>query len=381
MLKIVYNDLGPTIQEIMNDGGLSLTTTYACDANGNLTAKTSASEDWVYSYNVQNRLVRVEEDDLLVAEYGYDPFGRRLWKEVDGERTYFLYSDEGLVAEYDDTGNELRSYGWQPNSLWTTNPLWLKEGEDYYWYQNDHLGTPQKLVDNDGAVVWAAQYTAFGEAQIEVETVVNNLRFPGQYFDEETGLHYNWHRFYIPEMARYSRVDPIGFSGGDINLYGYVWNRPGNWIDPWGLGLQIWEFIPMEDGQKIVDEAITWVETPYVSGGSSKGAEGGADCSGSVWKIYQNAGFPFERASSHDFPTTNVPGFFRPVPGNIPQKGDVGRWPGHLLIYDPDAPGENDAWSARRPGRTFQAVPVDWWGWEGVHWYRYIECYSSCDAE
>ncbi|MCP4378999.1 MAG: hypothetical protein GY794_22835 [bacterium] len=90
----------------------------------------------------KNRLVRVEEDDLLVAEYGYDPFGRRFWKEVGGTRTYFFYADEGLVAEYDAVGNEIRAYGYKPDSTWTTDPLWLKQHGEYYFYQNDHLGTP-----------------------------------------------------------------------------------------------------------------------------------------------------------------------------------------------------------------------------------------------
>ena len=205
------------------------------DANGSLTAKSSASESWAYSYNVRNRLVRVEEDGLLIAEYGYDPFGRRLWKEVDGTRTYFLYSDEGLVAEYDEEGNELRSYGWKPGSTWGTDPLWLKENGKYYWYQNDHLGTPQKLVDSSGTVVWSVTYSAFGEAQITVETVTNNLRFPGQYFDAETGLHYNALRYYDSDIGRYTQTDPIGFHGGDANLYGYVRNTPVNALDPRGL--------------------------------------------------------------------------------------------------------------------------------------------------
>ncbi len=211
--------------------------TYDYDANGNMIRKNVGSVAVNYIYNVANRLIRVEDElsGLVIAEYGYDPFGRRLWKEVDGTRTYFFYSDEGLVAEYDESGNEMRSYGYQPDSTWTTGPLWLKEGSSYYWYQNDHLGTPQKLIDGDGTVVWEGQYNAFGNAQIAVNTIENNLRFPGQYFDAETGLHYNWFRYYDPAIGRYLRVDPIGFAGGDVNLYVYVGNNLMNWVDPWGL--------------------------------------------------------------------------------------------------------------------------------------------------
>ncbi len=158
-----------------------------------------------------------------------------LWKEMDGTRTYFFYADEGLVAEYDESGNVIRAYGYQPDSMWTTDPLWLRQNGQYYWYQNDHLGTPQKLIDINGTVVWSAQYTAFGNAQVQVETVTNNLRFPGQYYDAETGLHYNWFRYYDPGIGRYLKVDPIGFLGGDVNLYPYVWNDPANWVDPKGL--------------------------------------------------------------------------------------------------------------------------------------------------
>lgn len=73
------------------------------------------------------------------------------------QRTYFVYSDEGLVAEDDGSGVELRSYGYRPDSTWTTDPLFLKQGNEYYFYQNDHLGTPQKLTGMTGAVVWSAQ--------------------------------------------------------------------------------------------------------------------------------------------------------------------------------------------------------------------------------
>lgn len=177
---------------------------YDYDANGNLVRKSLGSVAVNYSYNVANRLIRVEDDlsGLVIVEYGYDPFGRRLWKAVNGARTYFLYADEGLVAEYDASGNELKSYGYNPDSTWGTNPLWLKQNGAYYWYQNDHLGTPHTLIDSNGTVVWEARYNAFGNADILVETVENNLRFPGQYYDAETGLHYNFHRYYDPMTGR-----------------------------------------------------------------------------------------------------------------------------------------------------------------------------------
>ena len=93
----------------------------------------------------------------------------------------------------------------------------------------EHLG-----VFDDGVVVWQAAYLPYGEAQIQTNTVVNNLRFPGQYFDAETGLQYNWNRYYDPETGRYISADPIGLAGG-LNLYAYVGGNPVNWTDPEGL--------------------------------------------------------------------------------------------------------------------------------------------------
>lgn len=102
-----------------------------------------------------------------------------------------------------------------------------------YYYQNDHLGTPQRMVRSNGAVVWQAYYSAFGEEEIVTEVVQNNLRFPGQYFDSETGLHHNYFRDYDPALGRYIQSDPIGLSGG-VNLYGYVKQNPLVYIDPEG---------------------------------------------------------------------------------------------------------------------------------------------------
>jgi RHS repeat-associated protein len=127
----------------------------------------------------------------------------------------------------------------------------MVENNQYYFYHNDHLGTPQELTDINGSVVWSATYTAFGEATVDPSsTVTNNLRFPGQYYDAETGKHYNLHRYYDPKAGRYISEDPIGFEGGDVNLYRYVNNSPQVWMDPWGL--YSWgEF--MEDWATVAD--------------------------------------------------------------------------------------------------------------------------------
>ena len=99
---------------------------------------------------------------------------------------------------------------------------------------NDHLGTPQKMTDASGTVVWSADYKPFGEATITVSTITNNLRFPGQYYDAETGIHYNYKRDYNPMIGRYFESDPIGLEGG-MNTYVYVANNPLSNDDPYGL--------------------------------------------------------------------------------------------------------------------------------------------------
>jgi RHS repeat-associated protein len=101
------------------------------------------------------------------------------------------------------------------------------------YYHCDHLGTPQEITDEEGNIAWQAQYKAWGEAKVVIEKVRNPLRFQGQYFDHETGLHYNRFRYYDPEIGRYLSKDPIGFAGG-LNLHAYVAN-PVQGIDPLGL--------------------------------------------------------------------------------------------------------------------------------------------------
>jgi RHS repeat-associated protein len=98
----------------------------------------------------------------------------------------------------------------------------------------DQVGTPRELVTRGGKIAWSARFSAFGEAETvrKIETDCP-VRFQGQWWDEESGLHYNWNRYYEPETGRYLTADPLGLDGGSRS-YGYVHN-PMTWVDPMGL--------------------------------------------------------------------------------------------------------------------------------------------------
>ncbi|GAA5786674.1 RHS repeat-associated core domain-containing protein [Chitiniphilus shinanonensis] len=109
------------------------------------------------------------------------------------------------------------------------------------YYHRNHLDTPLQATDKTGRVVWAANYNAFGRASIttptataEAPTITSHLRLPGQYEDDETGWYYNYHRYYEPDLGRYTTRDPIGLAGG-INVYGYAEAEPLVGRDPLGL--------------------------------------------------------------------------------------------------------------------------------------------------
>jgi RHS repeat-associated protein len=205
---------------------------FAYDANGNTVEKNDNGQITRYNYNLEDRLSRVEDGHgALIAEYYYDPFGRRLWKDVDGGRLYFVYSDEGLVGEINSEGLLIKEYGFKPNSLWTTDPLFLSLNGQYYFYQNDHLGKPHQIISISGAHVWIAEYNVFGKADINTSIFGSNrFRFPGQYYDKEIDLSYNFQRYYYSITGNYLSKDPLGLISG-INLYAYAYNNPLTNID------------------------------------------------------------------------------------------------------------------------------------------------------
>jgi RHS repeat-associated protein len=209
---------------------------YTYDLSGNLTQKVSKTtgQKEVYQYNARNLLVAYRRyasetapEPELQASYTYDALSRRTSKTVDGITTEFVWAGGTMIAE--KQGTTIRRYFYDG-----LTPMLMEEGGQTWQYQSDHLATPRQMTDAQGNVVWAARLDAYGKVISETGTVENNLRFPGQYHDRETGLYYNWHRYYSPELGRYITSDPIGLEGG-LNTYAYVHNNPINFSDFLGL--------------------------------------------------------------------------------------------------------------------------------------------------
>jgi RHS repeat-associated protein len=140
------------------------------------------------------------------------------------------------IAEHDGSGAVLREYLWLDG-----RPLAVVEGGKTYWLHWDHILRPVLATDATGAVVWAARYLPFGGIdQVSVDTgaLTQTLRFPGQWFQAETGLHQNGMRDYDPTTGRYLQADPLGLVDGP-SVYGYARQSPVRYIDPRGTDIAI----------------------------------------------------------------------------------------------------------------------------------------------
>lgn len=140
----------------------------------------------------------------------------------------YVYDESShLIGEYDRNGNALVEYIWLGDK-----PVVAIYPTGIYYVVTDSSNTPHRLMNmSNDQIVWAWDGSAFGTGVPTIQTVTFNLRFPGQYYDADSGQHYNLNRFYNPELGRYMEPDPIGLEGG-LNPYAYAGNNPVNMVDP-----------------------------------------------------------------------------------------------------------------------------------------------------
>jgi RHS repeat-associated protein len=170
-----------------------------------------------YSYDSRNRLIAI--DDNVTYQYNYD--NRRVSKMVNDETTYFIYDGHMLVGEY---GLNISDDSRKEYVYLNSTPVATSTVKESYRVYSDHLDTSRRVEDSEGNIVWKWESKPFGEDEA-TGTFSFNLRFPGQYFDGETGTHYNINRDYNPVTGRYIQSDPIGFDGG-VNGFRYVDGKP-----------------------------------------------------------------------------------------------------------------------------------------------------------
>jgi RHS repeat-associated protein len=204
-------------------------TRYEWDADGRLKEKREGARRWRYAWTPEGRLESVRDPEGRRWRYEYDAFGRRVQKAGPSGATRFVWDGAAIADEVRD-GRGTAAWFFEPGSF---RPLLKQEGGKTYQCVADQVGTPRELLTNEGVVVWSATPTTWGDAELVEARTRCPIRFQGQWFDEESSLHYNFHRYYEAQIGQYISPDPIGLDGG-MQTYGYVHN-PLVWVDPLGL--------------------------------------------------------------------------------------------------------------------------------------------------
>jgi RHS repeat-associated protein len=203
---------------------------YVYDTSGRLIERLGPDGRQILSWDGLGRLSGARNGKGDALRFAYDPLGRRVEKEVNGETVRFYWDEFNLLAEATSAGT--REYIFYPDGFY---PLAIIEPDgEVLIVQADFIGLPRALFNASGEIVWRGEYNAQGELQREpVRRRVNPLRFQGQYFDAELGLSYNVVRYFDPRTSTYISRDPLGLDAGH-DLYSYapnVWH----WVDPLGL--------------------------------------------------------------------------------------------------------------------------------------------------
>lgn len=254
---------------------------YDYDAQGRLIRRryrtlSGQTREWNYTWNARDRLTSVSTPDGRFWRYRYDPLGRRIAKQLMApdretihEETLFTWDGPHLAEQTTRVlgSPESVSLTWDRDGL---SPVVQSErrtlieapqhvvDERFFAIVTDLVGTPTELVSAAGDVAWRGMSTLWGTTSWnQGATAYTPLRFPGQYFDPETGLHYNYFRYYDPATALYTSPDPLGLEAGP-HPRAYVLN-PLSWIDYLGL-------LTCSENAKLLGENMAREGRPVASG-------------------------------------------------------------------------------------------------------------------
>jgi RHS repeat-associated protein len=213
---------------------------YGYDSNGNTRTRTKKDaagvvvETVTYSWNQENRLVRVQNSNAEVVSYSYDADGVRVSKTVNGVTTEYLVDDnrdyaQVLEERVNDALTASYVYGWDLISQ--------ERGVNDSFYLMDGLASTRGLTDASGVVTDTYTYDAFGNAITSTGDTANNYLFAGEQFDEALGQYYLRQRYYAPGVGRFTRVDSYeGTLDDSMSQHDYLYTHanPVNYIDPSG---------------------------------------------------------------------------------------------------------------------------------------------------
>lgn len=210
---------------------------YTYRSNGELATKTDASGTTSYDYDVLGNLRRVDLPAGTVIEYVVDGQNRRVGKKLNGTvaRAWLYANQLRAVAELDGDGNIVSRFVYGSR---TNVPDFMIRGSVTYRFVADHLGSVRYVIDaTTGAIAQTIEYDEFGEVIDDSNPAFQPFGFAGGLSERDTALTRFGARDYDPQTGRWTARDPIGFGGGDTNLYGYALSDSVNLIDPDGMAV------------------------------------------------------------------------------------------------------------------------------------------------